>query len=340
MERTFKGIWIPAHIYLDDQLTPTEKFLLSEIWSYTGKQKGCELSNENLAAFLKISERQVRKIVARLVSLGYIKAFRDGKERILSVSYSEPEPPYSEPYIEDMSDFDDETHHLISPDELPDECFCMDEPELEFQNCGTGVPEDSFESQKAELEFRQSGTGVPTGGTGVPQKRNWSSGKVELEFRKSGTGVPEVENLNMVSAQNPAVLSEIAELEFQKQKNSTTLSIINNYNKNKREGILTQTKSQSTGQRRTYAKRPPFVKPSVQAIRDYALSNQYNIDPEKFYDYYESNGWVVGKSKMVDWQATVRNWHRRTVESSQQRRRSEPDCPHMKPGEKFKFEGE
>ena len=28
-------------------------------------------------------------------------------------------------------------------------------------------------------------------------------------------------------------------------------------------------------------------------------------------DYYNSNGWLVGKSKMKDWKATARNWNRR-----------------------------
>ena len=28
-------------------------------------------------------------------------------------------------------------------------------------------------------------------------------------------------------------------------------------------------------------------------------------------DYYESKGWLVGRSKMKDWRAAVRNWERR-----------------------------
>ena len=30
-----------------------------------------------------------------------------------------------------------------------------------------------------------------------------------------------------------------------------------------------------------------------------------------FMDHYESNGWVVGKTPMKDWQSTVRNWMRK-----------------------------
>ncbi|MDZ4685016.1 MAG: hypothetical protein SH850_07990 [Planctomycetaceae bacterium] len=33
------------------------------------------------------------------------------------------------------------------------------------------------------------------------------------------------------------------------------------------------------------------------------------MDPQRFVDHFTSNGWKVsGKTKMVDWQAAVRNW--------------------------------
>lgn len=33
-----------------------------------------------------------------------------------------------------------------------------------------------------------------------------------------------------------------------------------------------------------------------------------SVDAERFFDYYESKGWLVGKTKMKDWKAAVRNW--------------------------------
>ena len=53
-----------------------------------------------------------------------------------------------------------------------------------------------------------------------------------------------------------------------------------------------------------------FIKPSVKEIADYCNNNNYNIDAERFYDYYESKGWKVGKSSMKDWKAAVRTWCR------------------------------
>ena len=43
---------------------------------------------------------------------------------------------------------------------------------------------------------------------------------------------------------------------------------------------------------------------------DYMYEKGVNsaTEPEKFIDFYESKGWVVGKAKMKCWKAAVRNW--------------------------------
>lgn len=54
-----------------------------------------------------------------------------------------------------------------------------------------------------------------------------------------------------------------------------------------------------------------FVPPTQQDVAEYCAEKGYlNIDIERFINYYESNGWMVGKNKMKDWRATVRNWNR------------------------------
>jgi len=52
-----------------------------------------------------------------------------------------------------------------------------------------------------------------------------------------------------------------------------------------------------------------FTKPAANDVRAYAVElGEKNFDAEKFIDYYESNGWRVGKNPMKNWQASVRNW--------------------------------
>lgn len=51
-----------------------------------------------------------------------------------------------------------------------------------------------------------------------------------------------------------------------------------------------------------------FHKPTLEQIKDFVTLNGYEIDAEQFYNYYESNGWMVGRNKMKSWEAAIRNW--------------------------------
>lgn len=51
-----------------------------------------------------------------------------------------------------------------------------------------------------------------------------------------------------------------------------------------------------------------FVKPTIDEIRLYCFEKSLNVDAEQFYNFYESKGWVVGKSPMKSWRAAVCTW--------------------------------
>lgn len=63
------------------------------------------------------------------------------------------------------------------------------------------------------------------------------------------------------------------------------------------------------------ADKPParhrFTPPTVDEVRTYCAEQGYSVDPERFVDFYTSNGWMVGKNHMKDWQAAVRSWQRK-----------------------------
>ena len=63
-----------------------------------------------------------------------------------------------------------------------------------------------------------------------------------------------------------------------------------------------------------------FQKPSLEAIREYCSSRGNNVDAEQFFNFYESKGWVVGKSPMKDWKAAIRTWEKREKEVPQRKR--------------------
>ena len=53
-----------------------------------------------------------------------------------------------------------------------------------------------------------------------------------------------------------------------------------------------------------------FIKPTVEDVKNYCLERKNNINAETFIDFYESKGWKIGKNKMKDWKAAIRNWER------------------------------
>lgn len=53
-----------------------------------------------------------------------------------------------------------------------------------------------------------------------------------------------------------------------------------------------------------------FVKPTLEEVTAYCLERGKGVDPQKWYDHYSANGWMVGKNPMKDWKAAVRTWER------------------------------
>lgn len=54
-----------------------------------------------------------------------------------------------------------------------------------------------------------------------------------------------------------------------------------------------------------------FTPPTVDEVRAYCQERGNCVNPQRFVDYYSSNGWMVGKNKMKDWQAAVRTWEQK-----------------------------
>lgn len=58
------------------------------------------------------------------------------------------------------------------------------------------------------------------------------------------------------------------------------------------------------------SKSKKFIPPTLEEVREYCKERNNRVDPERFIDHYESNGWKVGKNPMKDWKAAVRTWER------------------------------
>lgn len=58
-------------------------------------------------------------------------------------------------------------------------------------------------------------------------------------------------------------------------------------------------------------KRKNFVKPTVEEIEAFCKEKKYTVNAQQFFNYYESNGWKIGRNAMKSWQAAVQNWNTR-----------------------------
>lgn len=74
------GVFIPLTLWLDEELSVSEKIILIEIY------KDGEVRNEYLSRICQSSESQITKLLAQLIKMGFICGEGKGDMRILSIS--------------------------------------------------------------------------------------------------------------------------------------------------------------------------------------------------------------------------------------------------------------
>lgn len=65
-------------------------------------------------------------------------------------------------------------------------------------------------------------------------------------------------------------------------------------------------------------KRGKFKPPTIDEIAEHCKSRGNSLDAEKFFAFYESKGWMVGKNKMKSWKAAVITWEKRGNDDKRQ----------------------
>lgn len=95
----------------------------------------------------------------------------------------------------------------------------------------------------------------------------------------------------------------------QATNNQLTTNKEYNNNKNNKNNI-TLSISPPSGEMRESKKR--FIPPTVDEVKEYCDEKGYEfVDPVSFVSFYESKGWIVGKTKMVSWHSAVSGWNAR-----------------------------
>lgn len=125
--------------------------------------------------------------------------------------------------------------------------------------------------------------------TTIEQEVNNPCIKIETGNRQAL--IPSINNTNISNNKtivNPPKTDSLFEQEIEKNKNDVILSV-------EQSGTVEESH---------------FKKPHLSDIKMYFAEKEASQEEaEKFFNHYESNGWLVGgKSKMKNWQAAARNW--------------------------------
>jgi hypothetical protein len=93
-QRAFKGVWIPAEIWLNESLSLQEKAVLAEIDSFCSYYDSCYASNEHFAKFIGVSTRRIQDIIKALEDkhliereVTYKQGTKEIEKRFLRVRY-------------------------------------------------------------------------------------------------------------------------------------------------------------------------------------------------------------------------------------------------------------
>lgn len=65
--------------------------------------------------------------------------------------------------------------------------------------------------------------------------------------------------------------------------------------------------------------RSRFAPPTLEEVKEYCRERGNGVDAQRFLDFYEMKGWMVGKNKMKDWKAAVRTWERNDTSTTTDR---------------------
>lgn len=129
--RGFKGIWIPASYWLDENLTIQEMLFLAEIDSLDIDEKGCYASNKHFSDFFGLTTGRCSQIITSLKDKGYIyvelvyNKKKDIKNRTIKVvnKLNTPIKYSKEGYLENCArsntSFSNTNNNMSSSEKIP-----------------------------------------------------------------------------------------------------------------------------------------------------------------------------------------------------------------------------
>lgn len=140
----------------------------------------------------------------------------------------------------------------------------------------------------------------------VLTKNGWVHNKIEMEIRGYKSKI-EVNRSNGRLGGRPKKTQVVSERlandnRSESESNPNQEPITNNHKP------LTNLKSKDIGNKEPLPARAKFKPPTIDEIKAHAIEKNLPDEAAKFFDYYESNGWKVGKNKMASWRSAFSGW--------------------------------
>ena len=163
----------------------------------------------------------------------------------------------------------------------------------------------------------------------------WSVNKVRgylYELEKGGyidtqrTSVNQIITIKkyiVVNTQNDTQINTQTDTQNDTQTDTPIIKNNNVNNENKEiviESVVVSNKQQTlpTPTKEKKRRSSVFVKPTLEECIAYANEKGFNWDASRFYNYYESNGWRVGRNPMKNWKAAMSSWNTKEPKYPQQ----------------------
>jgi hypothetical protein len=95
-----------------------------------------------------------------------------------------------------------------------------------------------------------------------------------------------------------------------KKDNANAMQMDSKCNANEMQMLSKEEEKKEKEKKEKEIKTQNIIPPKPDWVSDYCKERNNGITASEFIDFYESKGWVVGKSKMKDWQAAIRTWEK------------------------------
>ena len=135
-------------------------------------------------------------------------------------------------------------------------------------------------------------------------------------LRYNTDACPCIQILNFHKHQNPHMKEQASDIPAPNLHHASTMQEQNKHGSCPADSLNPLIDSFNPSGEEAVKKPNRFAPPTPDEIKAYCKERNNKVDPDRFHDFYSSKGWMVGKNKMKDWRAAVRNWEREECKES------------------------